>query len=280
MFVFHASPARIHPEPGRSGPFDALPATPQHAPDFHEPNRQIPASPEQGPHDSSGTSPNRAQLGPRVAGRSTQPASADSAGTPNDVSAAYIGKPNGDLHRDARHAGIVVDALGQRYAPIGSYYYAVRYDPANQTLRAVQLQDPAKPGIPIARDHGNWKQHGDIGLPAGSPNDPRVEAARRSFEASRTECMVHAQELTAQERDALQNIDEIAHEQERAVDRLREMQYRGQDPAAQENILHQIEQLLSHAQQTLRGVRDALDATCSTIRDIDRNLALLPPRST
>jgi hypothetical protein len=89
---------------------------------------------------------------------------------------AYIGTPRGDLQSDLQHAGVLTDEAGQRYIAAGKHYYGVRNDPANGTWRVMQLQDPAKPGIPV-RLHpaGQWRVRHDIGLAGGRPLPTRAQ---------------------------------------------------------------------------------------------------------
>ncbi|CAB3746427.1 hypothetical protein [Paraburkholderia solisilvae] len=280
MIALPVAADRIHPEPCQSGSLETQPAAPHAAADSRARSCQTPAQREPEPRGGSAMSSGRPPDGPRSAGRRAQIATRGIAGTPGGISGAYIGTPSGDLRSDPRHAGLVIDASGQRYVSIGRHYYAVRNDPANETWRAVQLQDPAKPGIPLVRDRtGNWKPHNDTGLPGGSPNDPRIEAERRSLESSRNWYLDYVQMLTTQERAALLLIDMTDGERQRAEDRLREIQDRAEDAAEQERELHQIEQRLLHAERSLRGVLDALYAIRNMVRDIEQNLALLPPRS-
>jgi hypothetical protein len=253
MNVFHPIPGRIHVEPARSVQFDTPPAAP-HPIDIHAFNR----------HATT-----RRENVPRTGRR-----------TADDLPRAYIGTPKGDLRSDPRYMGIVVDESGKRYAQIGAHYYAVRNDSANGTWRAIQLQEPAKPGIPIRRDRaGNWQPHDDTGLRGGSPNDPRIEAERQALERSRNDYLDRIRGLSAQEHSVLALIESISAERQGAENLMRQMQPGAANAAEHERTLDQIKQRLSHAETTLRTARDALYIANGKVREIDRNLSLLPPRS-
>ncbi|HEY3600168.1 MAG TPA: hypothetical protein VGL08_21970 [Paraburkholderia sp.] len=87
--------------------------------------------------------------------------------------AGYIGRPHGNLQPDPRNPGIFFDDGGQRYLQSNGNPYAVKYDRTNDTWRAVQLDDPAKPGLPVKQDaDGNWSSHSEVGGLGGDPVDP------------------------------------------------------------------------------------------------------------
>jgi signal transduction histidine kinase len=162
----------------------------------------------------------------RIPGRDTRPGMGSSARSRPTLPDAYIGSPRGDLRSDAGQAGVWVDESGQRYASIGQHEYAVRYDAANGTWRAIQLQDRTKPGIPIRRDDaGNWQVHGEVGLPAGQPIPTRAQIMddQRAMEATLTGLRARRAPLT-QELHRLQNLrDEHAAYRREARDNLREL---------------------------------------------------------
>jgi hypothetical protein len=94
--------------------------------------------------------------------------------------AGYIGKPHGSLQRDPRNRGIFFDDRGQRYLQSNGSPYAARYDRANKTWRAVQLDDPAKPGVPVKQNaDGNWSLHSEVGALGGDPVNPAAQIAAR-----------------------------------------------------------------------------------------------------
>ncbi|MFC0401622.1 hypothetical protein [Paraburkholderia rhizosphaerae] len=280
MIVRPAIVVRTHPEPVRSGPIETPPAESPRVRDSSASSSDTTAQREHGPQTGSAIAPAAAPLRP-AATRPQSSAFTGIATLPAGLPERYIGKPQGDLRTDPLHAGVVVDASGQRYVPIGDRYYAVRDDHTGDTWRVYQAQDPVKPEILIARDQmGRWKPREDTGLRGGSPNDPRVEAQRRTLEHSRNANLLQADSLSAQEHGSLGMIDVLDGERERAEARLRDMQNRGEDVAEQERMINQIKERLSRTHRSLRGIRDALHVIRSNVRDIDRSLSQLPPRST
>jgi hypothetical protein len=171
MIVFPTLHGQVHVEPGRAGSPEVLV---RHPPDTHVPGVQHPAPAQAGNTQQHGVPAAREPLpaaGSRMPGRQ-QPRLATGAagGAHGTLPDAYIGTPQGDLQSDLHRDGVLIDASGQSYVPVGNHYYAVRNDSANGTWRVVQLQDPVKPGIPVRRDAaGTWRVHSDAGMPGGRP---------------------------------------------------------------------------------------------------------------
>jgi hypothetical protein len=193
---------------------------------------------------------------------------------------AYISQPQGELRSDPRHAGMVVDQSGQPYVALDNRYYAVRNDPANGTWRAVQLQDPAKPGIPIRQDRsGNWQLNADIGLPGGSPTDSHSTMIRQDLERRRDELNGELASLTHAERDALmlvERFDSVVRFFEGQLNALRAHGSDDRDATAQ---VEQIRADVAQAQNTLRQVRNEQYAKIGVLRDVEQQLNQLPRTS-
>jgi hypothetical protein len=190
---------------------------------------------------------------------------------------AYIGAPKGDLRSDERHPRMVVDESGARYVSIGERYYAVRRDPADSTWRAIQLQDPAKPGIPVELTAAGWRPHAKTGLRGGSPNDPRVEVERRSLLSARDEIRTDIDNLAAQEREAHQLSEDLLREKDRAAAAASEARNNNEVAVLYDRLVELTNDKRLQALATLRGLRDALLVRIQTLRDVERSLALLPP---
>jgi hypothetical protein len=165
--VFHV---QVHVESGRTGSSEA------HAPaariDTQDLQRGQQAQAESSSRDAgtAASGRSRSPAGSRAARRQSAAATVAAGSTGDALPDAYIGAPQGDLRSDPRHAGVLIDESGQQYMAAGKHDYAIRADPAHETWRVVQLQDGAKPGIPIRLDAaGNWQVRRDIGLPGGRP---------------------------------------------------------------------------------------------------------------
>jgi hypothetical protein len=194
---------------------------------------------------------------------------------------AYIGTPKGDLRSDSRYTGMVIDESGNRYVPIGKHYYAVRNDPANGTWRAVQLQDPAKPGIPIRQDReGNWSTHGDAGLRGGSPDDIRVRAMRQDLERRRDELNREVDSLNSAERTALMLIDGYDAQVRSFENQLRMLQPGDRDYRDANALVAQLRAEVAIAQNSLREVRNMQYAKISALRETKQQLSQLPKGNT
>ncbi|CAB3771553.1 hypothetical protein [Paraburkholderia humisilvae] len=161
-------------------------------------------------HTAGGPLPS---AGSPVHGRPARAATGAAGNATGYLPDAYIGVPKGDLQSDPRHAGVLIDETGQPYVPVGGHYYAVRSDTTNGTWRAVQLQEPVKPGIPIRRDAaGNWHPHGDAGGPGGKPLPTR---AQLQSDLRATEATLH--ELTVRrigQRHDMFDLRDMLHEHE------------------------------------------------------------------
>jgi len=214
----------------------------------------------------------------QAAGRQMRPTAQTNGTRSGLLPQAYIGTPKGELRSDGHHPQMVVDETGARFVPIGNHFYAVRHDPANNTWRVVQLQEPEKPGIPVELTAAGWRPHARVGLRGGSPNDPRVEAERQSLEYARNQVQQGIASHTVHERQALQLIDSLDQERQRAEDQLREVRNRHEDAAPHERLVDQTKSRLSGAENVLREIRDFLYARANELHDIERSLAQLPPR--
>ncbi|CAB3746431.1 hypothetical protein [Paraburkholderia solisilvae] len=192
---------------------------------------------------------------------------------------AYIGTPKGDLRSDPRHAGVVLDESGQPYVPLGGHYYAIRNDPANGTWRAVQLQDPAKPGIPVRRDPaGAWQVHADVGAPGGRPVPTRAQIdqdlqatraslddlierhvdLRQEVEASRD--VLHRHEAFQQETLAdLQSVRDHLDLSQGMADYFARQVARGDADPSFRTALEQAEGRVQHARSALTGLLHLID---------------------
>jgi hypothetical protein len=170
MIVFPVLHGRVHVEPGNGSPAQ----THWLAPETRVQDPQRGATNTRARPAARGLFASLAATSPAGRTRSATAASGNSMG--HALPDAYIGSPQGDLQSDSQHAGLFRDRSGQSYIAIGNHYYAVHNDAANETWRAIQLQDPAKPGIPIERGRtGNWRVHADVGLPGGRPIPTREQ---------------------------------------------------------------------------------------------------------
>jgi hypothetical protein len=273
MNSFTALHGQVHVEPGRTG---------SAAIHVREPETSAPGARSEYDARTLRTPDTQRHIarppaGHGAAGRLMRP-TPQAAGTPSSLLPdAYIGTPKGDLRSDERHPQILVDESGAKYVPIGNRYHAVRRDPANNTWRAVQLHDPAKPGIPVELTAAGWRPRAEVGLRGGSPNDPRVEAERQALECARNDIRRAIDMYIDQERDALRTIDGLDRDVQRAEDEVREARARNEDPAPFDQLVDATKGRLSVVKTTLRQVRDTLHAALSSLRDIERSLVRLPP---
>ncbi|MFC0401623.1 hypothetical protein [Paraburkholderia rhizosphaerae] len=190
---------------------------------------------------------------------------------------AYIGKPTGDLHSDPQHAGMLIDASGQPYVPIGADYYAIRNDAANGTSRVVQLQDPTKPGIPIRQTSaGNWAPHRDTGLPGGSPDGPGSAAMRQDLQNRRDSLKQALGSLSASEQSMLAMIDRGYEKLRTYEDALRHLQAAGADGREESALIAQLRTEVERVHSSLRDVRNMQYTRLGELADVERQLCQLP----
>lgn len=273
MNVFPALHGEAHIEASRTGSSGTHARTPDTSTPGprHDDNERTQDTRRRGAFASR----NAAPTGYRVAGwpvRST----AQTAGTRSGLLPdAYIGTPQGNLRSDERHRQMVVDESGARYVPIGDHFYAVRHDPANRTWRAIQLHDPAKPGIPVELTAAGWRRHARVGLRGGNPND-----VRRSLESIRGDLLRAIDTTTAEEREALRMIDDLDHDRQRAEEQARHARERNEHPGLYEQLVDLTKGHISRTETTLREIRDVLNARIGALRDVERSLSQLPPPST
>ncbi|CAB3746423.1 hypothetical protein [Paraburkholderia solisilvae] len=267
MPPIHATGGRVHIETQSPHPVEPQVPPPETRPSSADRfNAGKPVSPQQGT-----TAGSRSQIRGRGASGAHQ------TGSTPPLPDAYIGQPQGDLRADPRHAGIVIDASGQPYVALDNRYYAVRNDPTNGTWRAVQLQDPAKPGIPIRQDRsGNWQPDAGVGLPGGSPNDSHVMMMRQDLERRRDELNRELVSLTHAERDALMLVERFDSVARFFDGQLNALRAHGSDDR---NAMAQVAQVhadVAQAQNTLRQVRNEQYAKVGVLRDVEQQLSRLP----
>ncbi|WGS49093.1 hypothetical protein LFL96_15150 [Paraburkholderia sp. D15] len=85
----------------------------------------------------------------------------------------YAVTPGGPLRDDPSTRGVFRGDDGQAYLRQGDQTYPARYDKDNGTWRIHTPDNPAKYAYPVKQDEsGNWRAHGDVGLPGGFRGAP------------------------------------------------------------------------------------------------------------
>ncbi|HEY4349785.1 MAG TPA: hypothetical protein VGN31_01080 [Paraburkholderia sp.] len=203
MIVLPALHGQVHVEPGRSG----SPESHAHSPriDTARFQRGSQADAEPVPRETGTVASGlRAPAGAHAAGRLCAAGPATRGTIGGLLPDAYIGMPRGDLRSDPQNTRVLTDETGQRYIAAGKHYYAVRNDPANRTWRVVQLQDRAKPGIPVQPGStGEWQVRHEIGVPGGRPLPTRaqIENDHRETEATLADLVARRRNVQQDIRD-------------------------------------------------------------------------------
>lgn len=170
----------------------------------------------------------------------------------------YLGTPHGEQRRHATEAGIRLDANNQAYAQNGAHNYAARFDTANDTWRAIQLEHPEKPGIPIRIDSdGTWRTHADVGGPGGQPGHDAANKAR--LEQQHEQLTRAHQEGSAKKQDLLLRIADKEASKRRAEDEISSMTSRGLPDEIWGPVLSRPRAERTQIEQDLVRLRSQLD---------------------